>query len=382
MDNLTHSLVGLTSAKAGLGRLSPYATAVCMASANAADLDFVSLFFGDRWTLLQNHRGITHSIVGTVAIGVLVPILFFAFERIVARLRGRSPQIRFRGLLIASMITAATHPLMDWTNNYGVRPLLPWSGRWFYADWVFIVDPYIWLALGGAAFLLTATSRFKIIAWAVLGGLVTALVLLAARQRTVDGGALSVASFVWVAGVLCLIVLRVFGAEKRARQSTAIAALALVVIYWGGLALMHRVAYANTLTIAGDVANRQSETLTRAATMPMLATPVRWQAVVETDRAIYRFPVGVKDQGPQSIQVDRIDRFEKPTGQAAEIVARAESDRRAQTLLGFARFPLARVADTNCVGRTLVQFADLRYTEPGAARGNFGVNIPVDCPAR
>src|SRR5580765_3135540 len=148
MDNLTHSLVGLTSAKAGLGRLSPHATAVCIASANAADLDFISLFFGDRWTLLQNHRGITHSIVGTIAIGGLVPILFFAFERIVARFRDRAPRIRFRGLLIASMIAAATHPLMDWTNNYGLRPLLPWSGSWFYADWVFIVDPYIWLLLG------------------------------------------------------------------------------------------------------------------------------------------------------------------------------------------------------------------------------------------
>jgi membrane-bound metal-dependent hydrolase YbcI (DUF457 family) len=381
MDNLTHSLVGLTSAKAGLGRLSPYATAVCIASANAADLDFISLFFGDRWTLLQNHRGITHSIVGTVAISVLVPTLFFAFEKIVARLRGRSPRIRFRGLLTASMITAATHPVMDWTNNYGVRPLLPWNGRWFYADWVFIVDPYIWLVLGGAAFLLTATTRFKTSAWAVLGSFVTALILLAARQQTMDGGALSVAGAAWVAGILFLIALRVFGAEKRARQSTAIAALALVAIYWGGLALVHRAAHANTLAIAGDVANRHGEKFIRAATMPMLATPLRWQAVAETDRAIYRFSVGVKSQGTVA-RVDEVDRFEKPTGQAAEIVALAEGDRRAQVLLGFARFPLAKVADTNCTGRTLVQIADLRYTEPGAARGNFAVNIPVDCPAR
>ena len=32
---------------------------------------------------------------------------------------------------------------------------------------------------------------------------------------------------------------------------------------------------------------------------------------------------------------------------------------------------------TGCFGETLVQFADLRYTEPGAVRGNFALEIPV-----
>src|SRR3954470_1501712 len=128
MDNLTHSLVGLTSAKAGLERLSPHATIVCVVSANIADADFLSLFFGDRWTLLQHHRGITHSIAGTIAIGFLIPIFAFAIERAVGAVRRRKPRIHFGGLLLASMLAAATHPVLDWTNNYGVRPLLPWSG--------------------------------------------------------------------------------------------------------------------------------------------------------------------------------------------------------------------------------------------------------------
>src|SRR5205823_11340128 len=148
MDNLAHSLVGLTSAKAGLEKLSPYATTICVISANAADADFLSLLFGDRWTLLREHRGVTHSIVGTITIGILVPVLAYAIDRIVASIRKSALRIRFRGLLLASLVAAATHPLMDWTNNYGVRPLLPWSGRWFYGDLVFIVDPYIWLVLG------------------------------------------------------------------------------------------------------------------------------------------------------------------------------------------------------------------------------------------
>ena len=44
MDGLTHSLVGLTSAKAGLERLSPYTAAACILSANAPDIDVVSGF--------------------------------------------------------------------------------------------------------------------------------------------------------------------------------------------------------------------------------------------------------------------------------------------------------------------------------------------------
>ena len=94
MDNLTHSLVGLTAAKAGLERLSPWATTVCVISANAADADFVSLFFGDRWTLLQHHRGITHSIIGTIAIGFSIPVLVYIVERVISRLR-RNAWLRY-----------------------------------------------------------------------------------------------------------------------------------------------------------------------------------------------------------------------------------------------------------------------------------------------
>ena len=63
------------------------------------------------------------------------------------------------GLLVASLIATATHPIMDWTNNYGVRFLLPWNPRWFYGDFVFIIDPFIWIVLGGAAFVLTAKTK-------------------------------------------------------------------------------------------------------------------------------------------------------------------------------------------------------------------------------
>jgi hypothetical protein len=84
---------------------------------------------------------------------------------------------------------------------------------------------------------------------------------------------------------------------------------------------------------------------------------------------------GIKTDSPAGIE-----RFEKPKDRAAEIIAGASRDRRAQILLGFARFPFAQVQDENCVSQTLVQFADLRYTEPRASRGSFSLNVSVDCP--
>ena len=376
MDGVTHSLVGLTSAKAGLERWSPYATVVCILSANAPDIDVISGFFGGRWTLLHYHRGITHSIIGTLALGFLIPSIFYAVDRAIAQWRKHPPKIRYRGLLIASLIAAATHPLMDWTNNYGVRPLLPWSGKWFYGDLVFIIDPYIWLVLGGAAFLLTSSRRLKIIGWSVLGIASTLLILLGPAQRGLTTTVVFVVRVIWILGLLAFILARWFNLQRRLK-SIAFAALAFVVCYWGALALMHHAAYQIAFTRADQLAAENAEHLIRVVAMPTAANPLRWQSVAETDQAIYRFFVGVAAQPSTSPE-----RYEKPSDLSEQLVSAASLDPRAQVLLGFARFPLAQVESENCIGQTLVQFADLRYTEPGGSRGNFSLSVPVDCPAR
>src|SRR3982751_4501279 len=105
MDNLTHSLMGLAAAKAGLERLSPMATAVCVIAANAPDADILAVI-GGRWSYLHHHRGITHSIVGTLTLALLVPSLFYLIDLIIARFRHRPVHLRFRGLLLASLITS------------------------------------------------------------------------------------------------------------------------------------------------------------------------------------------------------------------------------------------------------------------------------------
>src|SRR3954470_12648667 len=186
VDNLTHSLVGLAAAKAGLGRLSPYATVVCVAAANLPDADIVALAGGPSY-YLANHRGITHSIVGALALGVLFPALFVAVERLVARASGREPRARLWGLMLCSLLLIASHPLLDWTNSYGVRPFLPWDGRWIYGDILFVVDPWVWLVTGGACFLLTARTRLRKAAWALLALVTTLLFFLFAGRGMTEG---------------------------------------------------------------------------------------------------------------------------------------------------------------------------------------------------
>src|SRR5258706_11233692 len=214
MDGLTLPLVVLTSAKAGLERLSPYTAAACILSANAPDIDVVSGFFGGRWVLLQHHRGITHSIVGTLVLGILIPSILFGVERALAGWRKQLPKIRYRGLLVASLIAAATHPLMDWTNNYGVRPFLPWDGKWFYGDLVFIVDPYLILVLGGGAFLLTSDRRWKVVIWSLVALIFTIIILRVSPQRSAGVHGLNVARTIWLSGVAVGFFGRFIGLEK------------------------------------------------------------------------------------------------------------------------------------------------------------------------
>ena len=100
MDNLTHSLVGLTAAKTGLERLSPGATLLCVLAANAPDSDIVVLAFGDRWDFLQHHRGITHAFVGTAFLALLAQLIFLGVDRLWARLSHQAPKTKLLGLLI------------------------------------------------------------------------------------------------------------------------------------------------------------------------------------------------------------------------------------------------------------------------------------------
>ena len=376
MDNLTHSLIGLTAAKAGLEKLSPGATVLCVLAANAPDADIITGILGDRWIYLRHHRGITHSIVGALAIAIALPLIFYASDLLIARIRRRPPSVKLIGLLLASLVATATHPFMDWTNNYGLRPFLPWSSQWFYGDFLFVIDPALWLTLGGAAFLLTSHNKKKLAVWLLLGGVLTFLVFFGPTSR---GGLANptLLRVVWIMALVVLVILFWREAGKRWKHRLAIAAFVIVSVYMSGLYLLHRTALKQARREAAMISVDNSEQVLDVAAMPILANPFNWLCVVETDRAAYKFSLSLADSRGRRNEV----RYDRPEVLDPPPMAQANSDRRTTFFMEFARFPVARIVGEDCTTRTLVQFADLRYTEPGENRGTFSLEVPVECPA-
>jgi inner membrane protein len=272
---------------------------------------------------------------------------------------------------VASFIASATHPFLDWTNNYGIRVFLPWSQKWSYGDLVFIVDPYLWLILGGAAFLLTARTRFLKFVWAVIAAILTFLIVASPRSNALPSPRLI--ALLWIVVLIALIVLLIKDARSRWGAKIAFAAIALVLCYWTFLGFVHSRAAGRGHEEATKMAMANGETVTRLAAMPRLANPFRWDCVFETDRAMYRFELGLIGDNAPGEPV----RYEKP---APELVNTVSEQRPGRVFLNFARFPVMELADPGCTTRTLVQLADLRYTEPGRSRGTFALDLTIDCP--
>lgn len=377
MENLTHSLVGIAASKAGLERLSPATTPLCFIAANAPDADIVTAFFGDRWTYLEHHRGITHSIVGTFAIALALPLVFYLVDRGIARVRRTKPKVKLKGLTIASLIVSATHPFMDWTNNYGVRPFLPWSSEWVYGDLVFIVDPYIWFFVGGAAFLLTSRNKKQLAIWIFLAAAISFLVFFAV-QRLPGIDNLTWIRLLWGLELVTLVVLFNLKIAQQWGAKIAVAGFVILIGYWLTLGVIHRIAVHRAYTQGVHIAETNNESMSDVAAMPTLANPLRWQVVVETDRAAYRFDLFLV--GQQNTDDNQLVRYPRPETLASPAIMEASEVRSAKVFLGFARFPVASVVGEDCTTQTLVQLADLRYTEPGSQRGTFALTVPVECP--
>jgi len=371
MDNLTHSLVGLTAARAGLERLSPGATMLCVLAANSPDSDVIVLAFTDRWSYLQHHRGITHSVAGVISLAILLPLIFYAVDRLWSRFRKQPPKVNLKGLMIASCIVSATHPLLDWTNSYGIRFWLPWSPKWSYGDLVFIVDPYMWLMLGGATFLLGARTKLLKFMWAFVAAVTTFVIVASPRAGSLPNRSL-MAAF-WILALIALIVLFVKGARERWGNQVAYVAIAVVLCYWSALAFAHTRALQRGNAEAARLAGANGETVTRLAAMPTVANPFRWDCVFETERATYRYNLSLTGDVRRGNPV----RYVK----TPELVEKVLPQRPARVFLGFARFPVLQLEDPNCASHTLVHLADLRYTEP-RSRGTFALAVPIDCPTQ
>src|SRR3989442_8695222 len=149
MDNLAHTLIGAALGRAVASRELPAAGWIGAIAGNAPDWAELLLKPGS-WApraggeYLVYHRGIPHSFVGGAVEIVTLTGLVGLVLRLWAGRRGVSPP-PWRWVAACVTATVASHLYLDWQGSYGVRPFLPWSAQWYYADWVAIVDPFFWV---------------------------------------------------------------------------------------------------------------------------------------------------------------------------------------------------------------------------------------------
>jgi inner membrane protein len=250
MEPVTHFLTGACIGRAGLNRKTAYATLAATLAAEAADMDVVWALRGPVESF-KHHRGITHTfiavpVVAAVIVGLIALLHAWREPRRKRKLaalksdpgapiplRLQQQPINWLWLYATAFIAALSHLLLDWTNNYGVRPFFPFNPRWYSGSFVFIAEPVLW-ALLFAAFI-----------------------------------------FPWLMGITD----REIGARRKGfrGQGWAIFALIGMVLVWG-------LRYAEHKHAADLAANTQvaDAPVTRMAFEPYPIDPFHWHAVLET----------------------------------------------------------------------------------------------------
>jgi len=194
-------MTGAALSATGLRRTTPLATATLVLAANAPDVDIVTQAFGS-YTALAWRRGLTHGVPALLLLPFLVTGVILAGDHVIRRrLHPGAPPASSRRILALAFLGVWSHPALDWLNTYGMRWWMPANGEWSYGDSLFIVDPWLWLLLGGPLAILHSNGRLSAAAWSLLAAALSMLVL-------GTGLAPPGARAVWVAGVLGWIGLR------------------------------------------------------------------------------------------------------------------------------------------------------------------------------
>ena len=350
MDPLTHTLLGVTLSESGLKRWTPLATATLVIGVNLPDIDGVANLMG-RDSALWIRRGWTHGVVAMTILPLLLAGAMYGWSRwrrtpVDSRRSHGPPHDRTEahvGRLVAlSHLSVLSHPALDWLNNYGVRLLMPFDGRWFYGDAVFIMDPWLWLLLGTSGVLAYSRSWVGLIGWTALAVVATVLML------TVEPVPMA-ARALWMVGVAGLCVVRAMGAERRL-ATTASVCLAVAVVY-----IVATVA-------ATGLARRQvdgwlaSEHIDAEAVMagPVPANPFRRQVVVDTGARYHFLTLDWLASEPLSVSGPSVEK--RPMSPAIATALAAPSVR---GLRGWLRFPAYEVEAVP--EGFIVRIADMRF---------------------
>lgn len=314
MEPVTHFLTGACLGRSGFNRKTAYATLAMTLAAEAPDLDIAWGFRGPV-AGFEHHRGITHTLIAAPAIALITTLFVWGLHR----LRKKAPVIPPRwGLIwLFALIADLSHVLLDFTNNYGLRPFFPFNAHWYAASIVFIFDPVIFCLLLGA------------------------LVL------------------PWILGLADSEI----GAKKKLFRGRgwAIAALSLIVVWWGLRNAEH--AHALELLQGGSFTR---EPVLRVAAEPNMIDPFRWHGLIETQDAYQT--AEVRTLGDQVTTDESVDVIYKPPVSPA--VAAAKQSYLGKVYLDWSSWPLTtdlglmKVPGADFAPQPnwhTVQFEDLRF---------------------
>ncbi len=338
MDNLAHTLVGAALGRAVAGREVPAAGWIGAIAGNAPDWAELLLKRGE---FLVFHRGVTHSFVGATVEIVALTGLVALLERLWAHRAGVTPPA-WRWVAACVTATVASHLYLDWQGSYGLRPFLPWSTQWYYADWVAIVDPFFWVVPLVA--LAWGARRHWAPALVYLVTLVAVTMLVLWRHDLV-------AWWVPLAMVVCAAASVVgwtrhwFGVAGRRRA----AAYGLVVL----------AAYAGVNAGASVAAKAQAHAAAtqrfgpdaRWAALTIVGRPFRWEALAaSTDSVAGRGWTVARHLDHPAVRV-------------------ALTTSQGRSVAQFARFLAAAVDSSD--GGMRVSLWDVRYHAPGSGAGGW-----------
>ena len=317
MDNLTHSLVGLFLARAGFKRATAYGTAVIVLAANAPDFDVISWFWG-RPTWLHWHRNITHSLVGAP----VMALLSVAAVALISRFLSDPKKTHWWPAFLVALLGVASHLLLDLTNAYGVRLLLPFSGHWSHFDITPVLDFVIWAIL-------------------LLGVVAPAL----SRMVGSEIGEIT--------------------PKGRPRNAGwAITALVLLTLYDYGRSVLHREA---TQVVGSHTYNRLAPR--REGAFPT-ANPLVWRGMAELSNAYVEVPVDLRT----TFRPADATTYDKPP--RAPAMQAAMQTYPFQMLLEFVQYPLWVIEPAVADGGSRVSLIDLRFGTP--SESGFAATAFVD----
>ena len=334
MDNLTHTLFGLTLARTPLGRSGRGVTTALVLASNAPDIDIVMTARGSA-SYLTWHRGPSHGLIGVVALGLLVAGLVRLGQRLMNR--PHSPddvEAPFGMMVAASLIGVVCHILMDFPTSYGTRFFSPFDWHWYATDLMPIVDVYLIIILVAGLLFGSASAAARRRNAAIV------LVLMAANYSV-----RAVARYQAIG-----LAPRVFGPTLPQRCDNGAHDDRSLVSVWPR--------EVNVTPASG------SRCLVEVAAMPSFFSPFRWRLIAQMSNAYEMHDVDVLDSrlrrpaGPGETPWRVSVRYPNQWTDAVRTAAGAPI---AQTFLGFSRFPAARWFTDRTTGETTVRWTDMRF---------------------